>query len=100
MTKGDLKTGTLIVTYRGILASIVEASKESYKLNDATLRSLLDIMGERHGYDFQRFLEDNPTYLVLVDGKTVDVDKDANMKLGECSRVDFVMTVSGGRTCC
>ena len=88
--------GRVIVRYQGIIASIVEASREYYDLSDLTLRSLLNSMSTRHGYDFRKLIKENPTYFVLVDERLIDLDRDADMKLSDESRVDLMMAVAGG----
>jgi hypothetical protein len=88
--------GTVLVTYRGIIASVFEASSECYELSNMTLRSLLDSIGNRHGYDLRKLVKENPMQFVVVDGKLVDLDKEPDMKLLEGPRVDVMAGVAGG----
>jgi len=90
------KMGAVLVTYRGIIASIFEASREYYELGNMTLRSLLDSVANRHGYDLRKLVKDNPMYFVVVDGKLVDLDKDPEMELPDACRVDIMTGVAGG----
>lgn len=90
----------LVVRYRGIISVILEASAEFYELNNPTLQSLLNSVSSRHGYDLKKLVEDNPGYIVTVNGKDVDLGRDVDMDLADGSQVDVVAIIAGGGGCC
>ena len=92
--------GTTIVTYQGIISSILETSRDCYELENPTLGSLLDSMSARHGYEFRKLIKDIPTCHVAVDGKPVDVNRDADIKLPDACQVDVGMALMTGVGCC
>ena len=92
--------GIAIVTYQGIISSMLETSRDCYELENSTLGSLLDSMSARHGYEFKKLIKDIPMCHVAVDGKPVDVDRDADMKLPDACQVDVRMALMSGVGCC
>jgi len=93
------KVGRIVMRYKGIIASILEASAEFYELSDPTLGSLLNSVTSRHGYDLKKLVEDNPGYVVIVNGKNVDLGGDVDMELAEGSQVDILTMIAGGGCC-
>lgn len=88
----------IVVRYRGIIASILEASAEYYELSNPTLGSLVESVSSRHGYDLKMLIEDNPTYIILVNGRQVDLTKDIGLELAAGSEVNILAAIAGG--CC
>ncbi|HYW00180.1 MAG TPA: MoaD/ThiS family protein [Candidatus Acidoferrum sp.] len=88
----------ILMRYKGIIASILETSTEIYELSDPTLNSLLNSVNIKHGYDLKKLVEDNPSYIVLINGKNIDLSKHTNTQLADGTQLEVIATIAGG--CC